>query len=442
MGIGVNSMISYVEEVLTDYADAAETVNEFFGQLLDALSEEALRMHGSEIIDMLSARQRDSGVDAERASDCGAGVLRSDFRSLSLAKIAKSIECLPKEALSELVMNSVKRRLSPDGAEMGSPLCVIALTECMASVICARVFAMDAERLCATDFGGDGAALQQEQPGPVVFDCYPRDGLLLQRVGRRIGARELNASSGCALREASSTVFDLVVSMPPLNQGSWCEEEAGVLHEGDGTWLFGRPPAHKANFAWIESAVSQIADGGRACLIMPNDVMWTVQPEESEIKRRFIETGSLECVVALPSRLMPGTSLGLCLLVLAKKRRDRSVLMVDAKDLICRTRQGSPRTMSDDGIRICSSAYDSWLAADGSYADKVGVCRSVAPESVVRKKFLLAPELYVSERFGEEQDGSGSVDTRLAALREIDARIESASSDLYDAVRKLRDADA
>ena len=95
-----------------------------------------------------------------------------------------------------------------------------------------------------------------------------------------------------------------------------------------------------ANFGWVQHIVHHLAPAGVAGFVLANGSMSSNQSGEGEIRKNLIETGIVDCMVALPGQLFYSTQIPACLWFLARDRkngkfRDRRgyVLFIDARKL-------------------------------------------------------------------------------------------------------------
>ena len=115
---------------------------------------------------------------------------------------------------------------------------------------------------------------------------------------------------------------------PPYNVSDW--GRGGGAY--DRPWPFGVPSANNADFAWVQQAISHVAPGGRAFVILPMGSLSRTSAD-ARIRHELVRAGALEAVVALPPGLVSRTAIPLALWVLARPGEaadaDR-VLLVDA----------------------------------------------------------------------------------------------------------------
>ncbi|WP_162600190.1 type I restriction-modification system subunit M/S [Streptomyces sp. CS131] len=150
---------------------------------------------------------------------------------------------------------------------------------------------------------------------------------------------------------------DLVLTNPPFNMKDSLQETTRT-----GTWRYGAPPVGNDNFAYPQYALSVLAEGGRAAVVMPNKAGNSGNAAEEAIRRAMVEQGVVECVVALPDKLFSGTSVPVCVWLLRHPAdAGDDVLFLDARDLGA-VQRGGRRVLAGDDVR---SVLDTYRALSG-----------------------------------------------------------------------------
>ncbi|AOS61848.1 N-6 DNA methylase [Actinoalloteichus hymeniacidonis] len=189
--------------------------------------------------------------------------------------------------------------------------------------------------------------------------------------------------------------FRVVLANPPFNAPN------PPLSGGPRAWPYGEPPAHNANFAWLQHAISKIETGGSAAVLMPNLTTSSEHRAEVEIRKRMIEAGVVRCIVAMPPRLFHTTGVPVSLWLLGSKREshDREVLFIDATELGTMVDRVQRVLSEDDTDRIIET-YLSWatqrVSRQRSSAD--GFARTGSYDEIRSKQYLLNPLSYVQRR--------------------------------------------
>ncbi|MEV4530826.1 N-6 DNA methylase [Streptosporangium sp. NPDC049304] len=125
---------------------------------------------------------------------------------------------------------------------------------------------------------------------------------------------------------------DVVLCNPPFNERDWGYEELAT----DARWTYGLPPRTEPELAWTQHALSRLAPGGTAVLLLPPGV--ASRRAGRRVRAGLLRSGVLRAVVALPPGSAPPHSVALHLWVLrapAEGGTDAGagVLLVDAADV-------------------------------------------------------------------------------------------------------------
>lgn len=201
---------------------------------------------------------------------------------------------------------------------------------------------------------------------------------------------------------------DYILANPPFNDHDW---RGGLLKE-DKRWVYGKPPASNANFAWVQHFIYHLAPTGLAGFVLANGSMSSNQSGEGEIRKAIIEADLVDCMVALPGQLFYSTQIPVCLWFLARDKknsgfRDRrgKVLFIDARKMgtmIDRVH----RELTDEDISKIASTYHAWRGDKDSeeYNDVLGYCSSITIDEIRNQGYVLTPGRYVGSEITLEDD--------------------------------------
>lgn len=211
---------------------------------------------------------------------------------------------------------------------------------------------------------------------------------------------------------------DFVIANPPFNVSDWWDAKL----DGDKRWEYGTPPQGNANFAWVQHFVHHLSPRGTAGFVLAMGSLSSKTSGEGEIRKKLVEAGLVDCIVAMPDKLFFNTGIPVSLWFVSKdrhgnghRRRDDEVLFIDARKL-GRMETRRLRNLDDADISKVADAYHSWRNHDGGYEDIPGFCRSVLRDEIRGHDFILTPGRYVgAEDFeGEEEP----IEVRLASRSE------------------------
>src|SRR5690606_10711135 len=118
---------------------------------------------------------------------------------------------------------------------------------------------------------------------------------------------------------------------------------------------------------------NKLSPTGAAGVVLANGSMTSNTGGEGEIRRKMIEEGLVDCMVALPSQLFFNTQIPACLWFLARNRtnhkfRDRSkeILFIDARNLGQMINRRN-KVLTEYDIAKITEAYHNWRNVDSSY---------------------------------------------------------------------------
>jgi type I restriction enzyme M protein len=205
---------------------------------------------------------------------------------------------------------------------------------------------------------------------------------------------------------------DFILANPPFNDSQW----HGELLKEDPRWTYGVPPASNANYAWIQHFIHHLAPDGVAGFVLANGALSSWQNGEGEMRRKIVESGLVDCVVALPAQLFYGTQIPVSLWFLAKNRgggrglreRRSQILFIDVRSIghmVSRT----VRAFDETDIDRIVSTYHQWRSETGfaAYSDAPGFCSSRQIADLAEHDFVLNPGRYVGAPEADERDGDG-----------------------------------
>jgi len=123
--------------------------------------------------------------------------------------------------------------------------------------------------------------------------------------------------------------FEAIVANPPFS-ANW---SASPLFMSDDRFSnYGKlAPSSKADFAFVQHMVYQLADNGTMAVVLPHGVLFR-GAAEGHIRQYLIEDRNyLDAVIGLPANIFYGTSIPTCILVLKKERAHKdNILFIDA----------------------------------------------------------------------------------------------------------------
>ncbi len=181
--------------------------------------------------------------------------------------------------------------------------------------------------------------------------------------------------------------FDLVLSNLPFNQ-SWEPE-----HFDGSRKLYALPSAHNANFAWLQHSLAKLKPNGRMGVLLPNNAGVSEGPADRAVRAGLLRDDLIDCMVALPPQLFPGTAIPVTMWIVDRRRNDRrgQVLFIDAAEagvMVHRTR----RELEPSDVERMTSTYRAWRHGDGVQKPGAAV---VSVDRILSKGANLNPRAYI-----------------------------------------------
>jgi type I restriction enzyme M protein len=227
---------------------------------------------------------------------------------------------------------------------------------------------------------------------------------------------------------------DIVLTNPPFNMS---DPGGGERH--DGHWEYGAPPLDNDNFAWLQHCLSKLSRRGRAGIIMPNKAGNSGHKSERAIRRKLVESGVVDCVIALPARLFTGTAVPVSVWLLRHPSSPcDDTLFLDGRHM--GAQNGSRRTLSPLDAETLLDAYRTHRNPEKAAADlEASAAKQQVPAALVsrealrRSDYSLNPLDHVEHRRGE--GGNSEHDLKSAWKRQGNA--ERHLHNVQDAVARL-----
>ena len=227
---------------------------------------------------------------------------------------------------------------------------------------------------------------------------------------------------------------DFVLANPPFNQSDWGQE----ILQDDARWKYGVPPAGNANFGWMQHMLYHLAPHGTMATVLANGSLSSNTSGEGEIRKKMIEAGLVDCIVALPKQLFYNTGIPACIWFLKRGRKPQPLkgklatapqppkggvlksplggwgasyqtLFIDASEMGY-MKDRVHRDLSDEDVQKIAETYHNWRKSQApqppeggvlksslgaSYEDIKGYCKSASLEEIEKHAHVLTPGRYV-----------------------------------------------
>ncbi len=231
--------------------------------------------------------------------------------------------------------------------------------------------------------------------------------------------------------------FDFVMANPPFNQSE--VDKAKLVNAAgkvDARFPLGLPTANNANYIWINLFYAALNSAGPAGFVMANSAS-DAGGSERELRRQLIETGAVDCIVAVGPNMFFTVTLPVTLWFLDKAKtngpRSDRVLFVDARHIFRQINRAN-RVFDADHIEFLGNIVRLWRGEnaetvsgsaprmanafpDGKYRDVAGLCKAASHDDIKLQNWSLNPGRYVGVAPGLAHDDEGFKE-KLEALHE------------------------
>jgi type I restriction enzyme M protein len=162
--------------------------------------------------------------------------------------------------------------------------------------------------------------------------------------------------------------FDVVLANPPYSIKQW--DRDAFASDQWGRNLFGTPPQGRADYAfWQHILCSLATKTGRCAILFPHGVLF--RQEEAEMRRKLVETDTVECVLGLGPNLFYNSPMEACVVICCAtkpKARKGRILLINAVNEV--TRERAQSFLTDDHIERVVGVHE-------KFEDEPGFARVV-----------------------------------------------------------------
>jgi type I restriction enzyme M protein len=224
--------------------------------------------------------------------------------------------------------------------------------------------------------------------------------------------------------------FDYVMANPPFNVNKVDKPKL----EDDPRFPFGLPKPDNANYLWIQIFYSALNTTGRAGFVMANSAS-DARSSELEIRKQLIQTGAVDCIVAVGTNMFYTVTLPVTLWFLDNNKPNgdqaNEILFIDARDTYEQVDRAH-RTWTPTQIEFLANIHrlanntDTEVTTDesqtlldehfpdGAYTDVLGLCKVATIDEIEVQGWSLNPGRYVGVKL--ETIDEGEFEERITKL--------------------------
>lgn len=187
--------------------------------------------------------------------------------------------------------------------------------------------------------------------------------------------------------------FDAIVSNPPYSI-KW-EGDANPLLINDPRFAPAGvlAPKSKADLAFTLHMLHSLSTSGTAAIVEFPGVLYRSGAEQ-KIRKYLIDNNYIDSVIQLPPDLFFGTSIGTCIIVLKKSKKDNSTLFIDASNEF--SRGGNKNKLTDDHRKKILNTYI-------NRKDIIHFAKLVSNKDIGENDYTLSVSSYVEQEDTKEE---------------------------------------
>jgi type I restriction enzyme M protein len=214
------------------------------------------------------------------------------------------------------------------------------------------------------------------------------------------GFEEFSIERGDTLKDPRFMEFDrlqkfnVVLANPPYSIKSW--DQKGFTNDPFGRNIWGTPPQGCADYAFQQHIMKSLDDkNGRCVVLWPHGILF--RDAEREMRRKMIESGTVDCVIGLGANLFYNSPMEACLLICSNnkpKERRGKILFINAVNEV--KTQKTISILEEKHIQKIFTAYK-------KHSDVEGFAKVVEIKDILENNANLSIPLYVSR----VQNGTG-----------------------------------
>lgn len=243
--------------------------------------------------------------------------------------------------------------------------------------------------------------------------------------------------------------FDFALANPPFNVNGIQKDRLVDEVRPNGRFPFGLPTTDNGNYLWIQTFYSALNKKGRAGFVMANSAS-DARGSEQEIRRKLVESGVVDVIVAVASNMFYTVTLPVTLWFLDKGKsrtpHTGKVLFLDARQVfrqidrvtrdwtaeqigflgnVVRLYRGEEPDYTSGGDETQNKIKE--IFGKKGYRDVRGLCKAATLSEIEAQGWSLTPGRFVGTAPGEELDN----DDFKEALKALHSEFQSLTSEAH-----------
>jgi type I restriction enzyme M protein len=230
------------------------------------------------------------------------------------------------------------------------------------------------------------------------------------------GRADLSKGTTAPWNQPMTRHVDLILTNPPFNN-----KGSSAINIGKEDWAFAPPPGHNRNYAWLQHVTFSLEPAGKAIVLMPNQAAVSVDSQEHLIRKRMIQEGVVEFMIALPRQLFATTTVPAMIWGLRSPlERADSVLFIDIRQ--AGSKHGKQRVLDPAEIRAVAGCLSLWRAGTEGFTSVmqgIGKAAVASIEEIERQDYSLDPSDYLAAELLDLDHRALAAIPKMAAAVEL-----------------------
>ena len=218
--------------------------------------------------------------------------------------------------------------------------------------------------------------------------------------------------------------FQAIVSNPPYSTKWIGKDDPSLINDPRFSKAGVLAPKSKADLAFTMHMLAWLKTDGVAAIVEFPGVLYR-GGAEAKIRQYLVENNYVDAVIQLPPDLFFGTTIGTCIIVLRKSKKDNAVLFVDASKQF--VRQGNKNKLSPEN-------QEAILGALQERTDTAYTTALVDAEQIAGNGYNLSVSAYVEAEDTREVIDIAELNARIRRIvahqAELRASIDEIVADL------------
>ena len=202
--------------------------------------------------------------------------------------------------------------------------------------------------------------------------------------------------------------YDYSIMFPPLGM-SWKNSIWEIEGDQFERFSMGLPSTASADWLFVQHQITSLTETGKGIIALPTGALFNAHG--SQVRKKIIQLGLIECIITLPAGLLPYTATPISLLIINKNRKENSSVQMILTDTLFKDIPFSRKNF------IMEQDKDITLKIVQMYEQKeniAGVSQFISHKLLEENDWILLPSRYVYTKKLETEHGTVIIEPQKA----------------------------